>query len=95
MKTKQEQRKKGFNPFGGKQELFISFKLPHQKIEPRINEPIGQGKSALAKCWRCGGDHYLNSCPKKKNKDARVYNLNEKSIVGDVAHNIPRIYAAL
>ena len=64
-------------------------------MEPRINEPIGQGKSALVKCQRCGGDHYISSCTKKNNKDAIVYNLKEASRVGDVAHNIPRIHVAL
>ena len=43
----------------------------------------------------CGGDHFLNSCHDKKNKDARVYNLKEASTMWDVSCNIPRIYAAL
>ena len=64
-------------------------------MEPRINEPIRQGKYASIKCWRFGGDHYLSSCPERKNKDARFYNLKEASIVGNVSRNIPHIYASL
>ena len=62
--------------FGDKQECFSSFKQPHQKMEPRINKPIGQGKFALK-------------------KDAKVYNLKESYIVGDVARNFPHIYETL
>ena len=41
------------------------------------------------------GDHDHKCSHEKNNKDARVYNLNEASTVGDVAHNIPHIYASL
>ena len=64
-------------------------------MEPRINEPIGQGMCAMVNCWRCGGDHYLKSCPEKNNKDSRVYNLKEACTVGDVSCNIPCIYVSL
>ena len=64
-------------------------------MEPRINEPIRQGKSKPVKYWRCVGSHYLNSCHDEKNKDVRVYNLKEVSIVGDVPRKITRIYVAL
>ena len=64
-------------------------------MEPKINEPIRQGNSTPVKCWMCGADHYLSSCPEKNNKDSLVYNLNKVSTVRDVARNIPRIYVAL
>ena len=64
-------------------------------MEPIINEPTGHGKYAPVKCCGCKGDHYLNNCPEKKNKDVIVYNLKEASIVVYIARNIVCIYASL
>ena len=95
MKTKKKKRNKGFKHFGGKKEHFCSFKRPHQKMEPRINDPIAQGKSTPIKCWRFVGDHYLSIFHQKKNKDSKVYNSKDAYTVGDATCNIPRIYEYL
>ena len=58
-------------------------------------ESIGQNKQLQVQCWKCGGDHYLNKCPEKKNRDSSMYNVQESYTVGYFARSIPRIYASL
>ena len=95
MRMKQEQRKKGFRPFEAKQEQFNNFRKPISKYVERNNEPKGQRKPRIIKCWKCGGDHYLHNCPEKKSSDARVYHVKDEDIVGDNSRSTPRICVAL
>ena len=47
------------------------------------------------KCWKYGSEHYLKKCPNINNKGVKMYNVQEATMVEDVARNIPRIYASL
>ena len=58
-------------------------------------ESTGQKKPLQVKCWKCRGDHYLNKCLERKNRDASMYNVQEAYIVGEVARRIPCIYETL
>jgi hypothetical protein len=43
----------------------------------------------------CGEDHRMRDCPHRQQNSKRVYNIQEATIVNDVARSMPRIYAAL
>ena len=45
-------------------------------------------------CWGCGEAQYYKNCPQRARNDT-IANLQEASIIGDVAQNIPRINATL
>ena len=45
------------------------------------------------KCWGCREDHLLRDCPHRQQNSRRVYNIQEATIVNDVARIIPQIYA--
>jgi hypothetical protein len=57
------------------------------KTDNRKREPL--------KCWGCGEEHLLRDYPYRKHNNRRVYNVQEDTIVNDVARSIPQIYAAL
>jgi hypothetical protein len=66
------------------------------------NKPFGVApgktdnkKIELLKCWGCGEQHLLRDCPYRKQKNRRVYNIQEATTVNDVARSMPQIYAAL
>jgi hypothetical protein len=66
------------------------------------NKPIGSAPNKIdntkrepLKCWGCGEEHLLRDCPHRKNKNRRVYNIQEATIVNDVARSTPQIYATL
>ena len=84
LKDKQDPRKNWFKPLDVKQDLYNSFKIPTLKGESMATKSIGQKKPLQVKCWKCGGDHYLNKCLERKNKDASMYNVQEASTVEDV-----------
>ena len=46
-------------------------------------------------CWDCGGEHLRRDCPHRQQNSRKVYNLQEVTIVNDVARSVPQIYAAL
>eukprot|EP00253_Pinus_taeda_P003334 PITA_03334 len=48
----------------------------------------------LVQCWGCGGPHYVKNCPDCKGTD-QVAQIQEESIVGEVARSIPKINSAL
>jgi hypothetical protein len=47
------------------------------------------------KCWGCGEEHLLRDCPRRQQRNKRVYNVQEATIVNDVARSMPQIYEAL
>eukprot|EP00253_Pinus_taeda_P018429 PITA_18429 len=67
--------------------------------ESRISEPptrsdIEWMTRPPVQCWGCGGPHYVKNCPQRKGVD-QISQIHEASTVGEVAHSIPRINAAL
>jgi hypothetical protein len=46
------------------------------------------------KCWGCGEEHLLRDFPHRQKNSRRLYNIQEATIVNDVARNMPWIYAA-
>jgi len=52
-----------------------------------------QSKSPL-QCWGCGETHYYKNCPHQA-RTKRLSNMQEASIVGEVARSIPRINTTL
>ena len=46
-------------------------------------------------CCKCGGPHMHINCPLKNESARPAYNIQEEKIVGQVAREVPRIYAAL
>ena len=47
------------------------------------------------KCWGCGEEHLLRDCPHRQQNSRKVYNIQEATIVNDVARSVTQIYAAL
>jgi hypothetical protein len=47
------------------------------------------------KCWSCGEEHLLRDFPHRQQNPGRVYNIQEDTIVNDVAMILPHIYASL
>jgi hypothetical protein len=47
------------------------------------------------KCWGCEEEHLLRDCPLRKQKNRRVYNIEEATTVNDVDRSMPQIYASL
>jgi hypothetical protein len=47
------------------------------------------------KCWGCGEGHLLRDLAHRKQDNRRVYNIQEATIVNDVARSMPQIYADL
>ena len=95
LKMKHEQGKNGFRPFEVKHNSFNNFRKAISNEVVRNNERERWRKPGLVKCWKCGGNRYLNNCPEKKSRDARMYHVKDVTTVGDVSKSIPRIYAAL
>eukprot|EP00253_Pinus_taeda_P034889 PITA_34889 len=66
--------------------------------ESRVSEPPArseiEGTRPPVQCWGCGGPHYVKNCPQRKGVD-QISQIHEASTVGDVAHSVPRINAAL
>jgi hypothetical protein len=57
------------------------------KIDNTKREPL--------KCWGFGEEHLLRGFPYRKHNSRRVYNIQEATIVNDVARSMPQIYAVL
>jgi hypothetical protein len=47
------------------------------------------------KCWCCGEEHLLRDYPCRKQNNKRVYNVQEATMVNDVARSMPQIHAGL
>ena len=47
------------------------------------------------KCWKCEGPHLRRYCPLENESARPAYNIQKAEIVGQVAREVPRIYAAL
>jgi hypothetical protein len=47
------------------------------------------------KCWGYGEEHLLRDCPHQQQNSRRIYNIQEATIINDVARSVPQIYAAL
>eukprot|EP00253_Pinus_taeda_P021805 PITA_21805 len=67
--------------------------------ESRISEPPARSDlegttRPRVQCWGCGGPHYVKNCPQCKGVD-QISQIQEASTVGEVAHSMPRINAAL
>jgi hypothetical protein len=52
-------------------------------------------KRERLKCWGFGEEHLLRDCLYRKQNNGRVYNIQEVTIVNDVARSLPQIYVAL
>jgi hypothetical protein len=46
-------------------------------------------------CWDCRGEHLWRDYPHRKQNSQKIYNLQEETIVNDVARSVPQIYVAL
>jgi hypothetical protein len=76
----------------------------HQKNFPSHskNKPFGSNpgntdnpKKEPLKCWGCGEEHLLRDCPHRRQKNRRIYNVQEATTINDVAKSMPRIYAVV
>ena len=47
------------------------------------------------KCWECEGPNYANDCLNIKRNFSNMHIIQEETIVGDVANEIPTINVAL
>jgi hypothetical protein len=47
------------------------------------------------KCWGCGEEHLLRDCPHRQKNSQRIYNVQEATIINDVAKSMPQIYAVV
>ena len=65
-----------------------------KRTEASSKPEHGQSQKPPLQCCGCGEAHYFKNCPQRGRNDT-LENLQEASIVGDVARNIPRINAAL
>ena len=63
------------------------FKIIPENTDNLKKEPL--------KCWCCGEDHWLRDCPHRQQNSKRLYNIQEATIINDVARSMPWIYAAL
>lgn len=67
--------------------------------ETRTNEKVGRNEAELTnrppiQCWGYGGPHYVKNCPHCKGAN-QISQIQEASIVGEVARSILKINAAL
>jgi hypothetical protein len=60
-------------------------------IPVKTNNP----KKEPLKCWGCGEEHLLRDCPHRQQNSRKFYNIQEATIVIDVARSVLQIYAAL
>jgi hypothetical protein len=65
------------------------------KTSRPIPVKIDNPKREPMKCWGCGEEHLLRDCPHRQQNSRKVYNIQEATIVNDVAGSVPQIYAAL
>ena len=66
------------------------------------NKPFGAAPSKTdnmkkepLKCWGFGEEHLLRNFMHRKQKNGRVYNIQEATKVNDVARSMPQICATL
>jgi hypothetical protein len=57
------------------------FGVASSKVDNTKREPL--------KCWGCGEEHQLRDFPYRKQNNRRVYNVQESTIVNDVAMSMP------
>jgi signal recognition particle subunit SEC65 len=108
-KSKLGFKKKGFKSsrfknHGKKSKMILPTKSVYQQNFPSQsgNKPFGSAlgktdntKKEPLKCWGCGEEHLLRDYPHRKWDNRRIYNIQEATIVNDVARIMPQIYAAL
>ena len=85
-----DQRKKGFKP--------SNFRNQQKQPSQAASKPVGvagENPKGPLKCWKCEGPHLRRNCPLENESARPAYNIQEAEIVGQVAREIPRIYAAL
>jgi hypothetical protein len=71
--------------------------LSHSGSKP-FGEALGKTdntKREPLKWWGCGEEIFLREFPYRKHNNRRVNNIQEATMVNDVARSIPHIYAAL
>jgi hypothetical protein len=57
------------------------------KVDNTKREPL--------KCWGSGEEHLLRDCPHRQQNNQKFYNIQEATIVNDVARSVPQNYVAL
>jgi hypothetical protein len=65
------------------------------KPTEQAREGTKEPKKGPLQCWGCGEPHLLRDFPHRKHDNRKVYNVQEETIVNDVARSVPRIYAAI
>ena len=60
-------------------------------IPVKTNNP----KKEPMKCWGCGEEHLVRDFPHRQKNSRKVYNIQEATIVNDVARTVSHIYVAL
>jgi hypothetical protein len=70
--------------------------FPSQIKNKPFGETLGKTnnpKRKPLKCWGCGEEHLLRSFPHEQKDSRRSYNIQEDTIVNEMARIMPHIYA--
>jgi hypothetical protein len=62
-------------------------KQPEERLITQRKEPL--------KCWGCGEEHLLRSFPRGQQDNRRAYNIQEYTMVINMARSMSYIYATL
>ena len=69
--------------------------ISESRVSEQLVRPEGEGMTKPpVQCWGYGGPHYVKNFPQRKGTD-QISQIHEASTVGDMAHSVPRINAAL
>jgi hypothetical protein len=72
--------------------------FPSQSGNKTFGSALGRTESTKKeplKCWGCGEEHMLRDFPHRNPSSKGVYNIQEATMVDDVARSMPKIHAAL
>jgi hypothetical protein len=61
----------------------------------QVREKVEEQKKGPLQCWGCGEAHMLRDFPHRQHDSKRVYNVQEATIVNDVARNVPHEFMQL
>jgi hypothetical protein len=102
-------KKKGFKPsrfknLGESSRMSLPSRSVYQQNFPSQsgNKPFREtpsktnnAKREPLKCLGCEEEHLLRDCPHRQHNNVGVYNIQEATIVNDVARSLPKICVAL
>jgi len=92
---KVDQRKKGFKPYHFRNQPMTFQQNQSTQSGKRLVGVLGKKPRKLIHYWGCGARHLYKCWIHLKEKPIIIQNIQDATIMNDVAHTIPRIYVAL